>query len=277
MSLQVKELRGSGGMTLNMLGEHSTSRRWLVYDDDDTATLSEPMALSSYGVPEFGDQHPDWPSLVLSEFNVEKSEDRNDTYTVTGSYTLAPTQPNFNGATFSSKIRNESRRAWRRGGSVSNKDNPGRGDIGGSKIDANGEPATLWAHTQHITISHAENDIRSKYTRWCRAAGKRNAFDWGIAGTGQNFPAGSVLYIGPTIDQTGGNSYSVSHELVVDLPNMGTLGYHLRQQLAEFNADGTPAMSSSMTDGAADITADTVCAIQPFPNLIDFQVLGITF
>jgi hypothetical protein len=138
---------------------------------------------------------------------------------------------------------------WRIGANWPNLNNPGNGDIGGTPVDACGEPVSATVFNQEISLVNIKPNAQTGAI--LNALGKRNTETlFGIA-------AGYVLFVGASARRTASNSYEVTYRFIYD----GAA--HLRQICAR-DVDGQPLLNAPDANGNA--TARHVMARQPFPN-----------
>lgn len=138
---------------------------------------------------------------------------------------------------------------WRVGANWPNLNNPGNGDIGGTPVDACGEPVSATVYNQEISVVNIKPNAQTAAV--LATIGKRNTEQiFGIA-------AGYVLFVGASARRTGTSSYEVTYRFIYD----GAA--HLRQICAR-DVDGQPLLNAPDANGNA--TARHVMARQPFPQ-----------
>jgi hypothetical protein len=134
---------------------------------------------------------------------------------------------------------------------------PGNGDIGGTPVDACGEPVSTTVFQTEIVV-RAVRDTDS-VASVMNVLGRRNS------GTFKGFAAGTVLFIGASSSQLDSGKYEVRYRFIYDGAS------HLRQICAR-DVDGQPLLNAPDANGNA--TARHVMARQPFPNTASFSTLG---
>lgn len=152
---------------------------------------------------------------------------------------------------------------WRMGASFpGNLNNPGDGDIGGTKVDACGQPISTTVTQQEITVVNIRKDTQGSTIG--ANIGKRNSVSF------LGFTAGYVLFTGASISRvkiTNENHYRIEYKFLYD----GAA--HLRQIPAR-DVDGQPVLDAPNAAGNAHATR--VMARQPFPNTANFaSALGL--
>jgi hypothetical protein len=146
---------------------------------------------------------------------------------------------------------------FRVGATWPNATSPGNGDIGGTPVDACGEPvsATVFQTEIIVRATRATDSVGAVMG----VLGRRNSGDF------KGFPAGSVLFIGATSSQLESGQYEVRYRFLYDG------AFHLRQICAR-DVDGQPLLNAPDANGNA--TARHVMARQPFPLTASFSSLG---
>ncbi len=225
-------------------------------------------------VPAKGSGHPEFKGLVAKDFTVTKVSGHSDLWKidwqyemVTASYDSAPAfpieeLPNEVGYTeLSSEIRAEFVLAFREGATIpegGNPDNNGSDpeqDIGGTKVDAGGNPTSIVRRIQELTFTETVNV--PAFGTYGTFRFKRNSKPF------EGAVAGSVLYRGASVRRTGLEVFVVSHSFVQDED------FHLQQQPV-VDQDGRPIPD-------ADGHAEKVYHIQPFKDTDDFNNLSENF
>ena len=225
-------------------------------------------------VPAKGNSHPEFKGLIAKDFSVKKVSGQTNVWEVewsyemiTQSYTSAPSfpieeLPNEVGYTeLSSEIRAEFVLAFREGanmpqdGDPDNNGNDPEQDIGGSKVDAGGNPTSVIRRIQELTFTETVNV--PAFATYSGFRFKRNSKPFQGAATG------SVLYRGASVRRTGVNVFVVSHSFVQDED------FHLQQQPV-VDQDGRPVPD-------ADGHAEKVYHIQPFKDTDDFDNISENF
>ena len=236
--------------------------------------------VSSVLVPKVGDVHPDFTGLVLKDLDVSPVSGFNDLWEVTFKYEqqsaffggLAPppgTLPNQLGyVELSSEIRAEFQLVWRSGDvNIPSKGEPGtdgtadgpddeEADIGGERIDANGNPVSAIRRIHELTLTETVNSPAfGDYGRYRFTRNQRIFYD---------AAPGRVLYRGASVRRTGVNVYQVSHSFVDDE------FFHLQQQ-PYLNDSGKPFRRQD------DKKAKLVYWVQPFSDLLDHNLISSNF
>lgn len=139
---------------------------------------------------------------------------------------------------------------WRRGANY-NSGTQTSNDIGGTKVDSQGEPVSVFL-TQ-ATITKVRRYTTIPWSAIWNACGTRN--DAGYEGA----DAGKLLFKGVSVSTVAAGVYEVSYEMMSDGD------YHMRQ-IPTREADGKVKRDS-------DGKANEVKLIQPFPTLSSFYGL----
>jgi hypothetical protein len=140
-----------------------------------------------------------------------------------------------------------------------------RTDIGGCPVDIGGQPISrpLRIGRYQTAQNYTREDFN--FATLFDAVGCRNDAEF------LGFPRGSLLYGRPRSTNLAFNTIRVTHEFVVD-----PLQLHMRQQ-ARANEEGIELTNDHPCTGVGFGTyASFVYWVQPYPRLIDFEVLGIT-
>lgn len=135
---------------------------------------------------------------------------------------------------------------------------PGNGDIGGTKVDAAGEPVSATVYQQEISVVNIKPD--DQRSQIISALGKRNS------GSFLGFAADYVLFLGASARKTAPGKYEITYRFLYDGAK------HLRQICAR-DVDGQPLLDTPDANGNA--TARHVMARQPFPGTDSFAGLGL--
>tara|TARA_Y100001938_G_scaffold146649_1_gene225966 strand:+ start:209 stop:1024 length:816 start_codon:yes stop_codon:yes gene_type:complete len=222
-------------------------------------------------VPDKGQPYPDLPGLIAKDFSITPVQGQSDVYEIDWQYEmmsvefLAPpeieppsTLPNeVDYVEFSMEIRTEFQLAWR-----SNPNSPSLGepdpddDIGGTPIDAGGNPTSIMRRRQELVVTETVNSV--DFATISNFTFKRNNATF--LGTGK----GSTLYRGASVRRTGVQVFIIAHSFVHDQ------FFHMEQQpLIDQNGVAV--------DKNNDGHADEVYFVQPFPDLADFNALSRNF
>lgn len=142
---------------------------------------------------------------------------------------------------------------WRAAANAPNNLNsPNDSDIGGTKMDQQGEPISMILPLQELTITNIRADNNAEI---CRAAtGKRNSADWNGA------TSGYVLFVGAQAKRISEAEYEITYKFVYD-------AFAHCRQVPKRGHDGRV----DCTDGKAT----TVMWRQPFPNTYNFNAMDI--
>ena len=132
---------------------------------------------------------------------------------------------------------------------------PADEDIAGTSVDMGGSPISVQA-TQATVETTFNVESVPNFAALFNATGTRNS------GTFLGFSAGSLLYLGPTIDRVGANLYQRRDSFVFDS------FFHCRQIVGEVDLDGRAVLDEYQR-------AAKVYWRQPFPNTFNFNALGI--
>ncbi len=259
MTITVAELQSSGGYDIDSDGRKS-SREFLVYTDDQSQiTLIE--AAEQNSIPSVGDPHPESGTMYCNSLSSSyKSDTGGDVVIVTASYsTGAKPDDNEEDDIFvriSSRGSSSFLDTWRTGADIpQNPSSPGTGDIAGVHVDVGGNPIS----TQVVQVTLETGfpvEGAPNFQTLVNAIGTRNSSEF------LGFPKGSLLYVGPSVDRIGINTYSRKDSFLYD--NY----FHCRQAVNSIDEDGRPVLDS-------DSTAEAVMWVQPFPNTSNFFSLGI--
>ena len=229
--------------------------------------------IGSVTVPEKGDGHPEFRGLIARDFTVRKVAGHSDLWEVewayemvSSSWTTPPqnpveTLPNEVGyVELSSEIRAEFVLGYRQGANLPTDGDPNQGsdpevDIGGTPIDAGGNPTSLIRRIQQLTLTETVNV--PNFSVYGNLRFKRNSSVFEGGGVGK------VMYRGASVRRTGVDVYQVAHSFVLDEE------YHLVQQPI-VDQEGRP-----VPDAAGH--AKHAYVIQPFPDTGDFGDLSENF
>jgi hypothetical protein len=142
---------------------------------------------------------------------------------------------------------------WRIGAAWPNINSPGNGDIGGTKVDACGEPVSTTVYQTEIVVTNIKASDPSAAI--LNVLGRRNSVSF------LGFTAGYVVFLGATQRRTEEGYFEVQYRFMYD----GAA--HLRQIPAR-DVDGQPLLDAPDANG--NTTARHVMARQPFPNTSNF-------
>lgn len=244
------------------------TRRWHIVQDAGTPITVEeargalPALYSStetiYGVV-----------CKLQSVDLQTIDDgRKIVWGATGSYEWALEEDGFVGSatpftSYSASVSAAFVDVYRMGANFpANLNNPGDGDIGGTKVDSCGQPISTTVTQQEITVVNIRTD--SQASTIGNNIGKRNSA--GIFG----MSVGYVLFVGASITKikiTDVYHYRIEYKFLYD----GAA--HLRQICAR-DVDGQPVLDAPNAAGNAHATR--VMARQPFPSTANFaSALGL--
>ena len=135
---------------------------------------------------------------------------------------------------------------------------PGDNDIGGTPMDACGEPVSAPLFQQELTLVNIKSTNQA--TAIIGSIGKRNSAVFLGADPGY------VLFTGASSRRVGIAKYEITYKFLWDGAK------HLRQ-IAARDVDGQPLLT---VGAAAQASASTVYARQPFPSTSDFTGLSLS-
>jgi len=243
------------------------------YSDPGSVYDALGTTVSGERLPAQGDVHPDFPGMVAKDFAIKREPGHTDLWTVTWSYEVissgfraAPAQsiperlPNeVSYVEISAEIRAEFFLAWRSEPSIPELGIPELGvDIGGTPVDAAGNPTSLQRNIQEINVTETVvNPDLDVYRSFRFTRNSRKFF---------GSPAGTLLYRGASIRRTGVTVYQVSHSFVEDE------FMHLQQEPLIEPPDMTPK-----SDPNSDGKALNVSFVQPFLRTTDFNQISQNF
>ena len=144
---------------------------------------------------------------------------------------------------------------------------PGTGnvqvDIGGIAVDSAGDPVTRFVNQQELSITvRSESFSNIPISTSLNTLGKRNLSPYLGA------PAGYLLYTGLSVQRDGVDSYNTTLNFVYDEDAH-------RRQVPQRDVNGTIIPENKGTSSEPKIRAKTVHMIQPFPDLVLFENLGV--
>lgn len=260
-SIQTSGGRGSGTRVFHVSGYESAADVFgALGTSDSSGTL----------LPTKGDQHPDFAGLIAKDFSLSRVSGQTDLWQLTWSYEVisrnfvnAPEQPvperlpnEVSYVEISAEIRAEFFLAFRARPNIPTGGDPDVGvDIGGTPIDAAGNPTSLQRNIQELTVTETVSVPDLATYRLARFT--RNTVPF------FGSPAGTLLYRGASIRRTGVDVFQVAHSFVEDE------FMHLQQQPLIEPPDMTPKL--------LDSNAETVFFVQPFPNKFDHNQISTNF
>lgn len=177
------------------------------------------------------------------------------------------------------QVNGESVDVWRTkttGGSwsyiPSNGNSPAQTDIGGVKVDANGEPVSAFVNVARVTV---RNVVVGRPNPPLSYINKRNSASFSVGP--YSFPAGTLLFTGCSISRVGVSTYEIVYSFAYDAD------FHLRQITKRIGSDTVTGAStdscntSDSTAVPANEVAKARCVYwaQPFPETTAFSGIGI--
>jgi len=258
----------------NSGGSLTGSRRFHVHSDDPANPILEPSAivLGDGTLPQYGDLFPGEVDLYATTFQIDPVPDSGYTWRVQWNYSsgggepiepgqVIPTIPGY--VTFSMEYSGTWRDAWRaEPGLALWSPTYNNADIGGQKIDAGGEPTSVWSpqHTLLVeeTVTAASVSSRSIVIR--NAVGKRNS------GSFYGASAGTLLYEGASARRISLLAYSLSHRFRYDE------WLHAHQQ-PRMNQQRQPDCDIY----SGNIHANSVRWVQPYGQTFNFNSISENF
>jgi len=262
MNIVVNEKIGSRTLQRSALSSPTAKRVFSVFNDElDGDPLTAMRALRSEGVPELGDPHPEDRQMTCESYDISASTKSVFLQTITCNYVVAGLDGGGTFTAVSTGVRGTFVDTWRNFASAPpynleglSDPNDDSGGIGGIGIDVHGKPLSIAIFQQTL-------DIRSPFANAPDFDLIRQMTNTRNAGAWQNFPMGSLLYLGVQASVTNGNVWTATHKFAADEL------FHARQ-VAITEPDGKPKLN-------ADKFAADVRWVQKFPNLTNFGDLQI--
>lgn len=240
------------------------------------------QALNAAGVPAYGASFPGRPALVASTRTADPDPAGGSIALVTVEYvgipgvqTQDPEQPpNTVGlVTIQFKASAVFDEAWRvmpgltinpPDGTV---DNQAWVDIGGTPADIAGEPLTFLRRQASLVVSEVIDASDFNPNQLFLYVGRRNQRAF------LNFAAGTLVYNGPSgVLEFSNNIIRIDHEFLADEFR------HLRQIPVRYASGDVVLKKLPIQPGFPDrFVAEAVAWRQPFPNLAQFDNIGIYF
>lgn len=263
-ALDTRSLSDSGGRLVG-------TRSFYVYDDTTPMVEPSSMQFGTGGMPDYGESFPGEPEVFATSFSIEAVPNSNYVWRITWQYMaggggeiiapidVQPTSPGY--VTFSLEYGGEFRDAWRSDPTRWSVNYNG-GDIGGTKIDAAGEPTSVFVPMQTLIVEEtvSASSIASRSINIRVATGARNFTTfYGAA-------AGTLLYEGASARRVSLTAYSISHRFRYDE------WLHARQQ-PRMNQQRQPDVDIY----GGIIQANFVRWVQPFPYTYGFETLSEFF
>jgi len=260
MSLIIQEIAGSRQFKRRG-GSYTATRSWLAYDNEGfSPTIGEIM--DNPDLPSFGDTHPDVDTIYATEWDLQLSDERVDTWEIAWSYSSQTTDVGGGGGgdggvgftDISVSVGQTIIDAWKSSPNMpASVDDPDRTDIGGTPLHEEGYPMSLALPTADITITVQSSTFNAAGV--LNKVTKRNAAAW------LGFNAGSVLFTGVDISQISAGTYQLTYKLAWD-------HFHHMRQIPSRLEDGNPALDRSEDPPTLDVYWK-----QPFPETTSFSFL----
>lgn len=294
--IRFEEVPNSGRISEAMPGEERSWSQVYIYVNDEEANLDAHFVRQDVttGVPYAGMRHPDLPIWVCRSVEIAPVPQSKDAYTVNVKWTTRHVLDDPSAATSSTRqwfriTRSTSVRTagiYRTGAAIWSATNlnangtvtwPPTADIGGDKVDANGQPkqqriaqqtidvSFLWDRTYDIGATMSGNaadtypDPDQQY--WDDWIGKRN--DALFLGWGE----GMVTYLGSTMNQAPDEWIVITHKFLADE------WQHLEQRAVPNAAGQVLLIGGAYWIGNQVRQAQTVAWYQPFNAVDDFGEL----
>jgi hypothetical protein len=277
MTVTVRELIDS--RPVEFVGGKNLAYRMFSVEQDSPA-LSSPdevaALMGSNGLPKVGDPFPG-TTLEAFDYRIRKFDGQTDLFHVAFTYrdpsgigAAIGKQPGEVGyVEISFDARADFQDNWRTltreqfdglvasGGPYPSGSNSADFDIGGSPVDAAGEPVSVLRRSVVLVVG-VTLDHKPRIGDYFPFIGRRNNTEFGGA------PVGSVLYAPPRGRRVDVNRWNVEHQFVVDD------WYHMLQQAAR-NPRGEVILD------AESGRASNVWFSQPFPSFGNFYAIDTNF
>ncbi len=277
MTVTVRELIGS--RPVDFQGGQRTSVRMFSVEQDSpplSSSVEVEALFGSNGLPQRGDTLPG-STLQAFEYRIRPFDGQTDLFEVIwqyrdagGGYVGVEKQPGEVGyVEISATIAGEYQDNWRylskahfsglvaSGGTYPNGSDAGEFDIGGTSVDASGEPVSTLRRNVRLSVG-VTTDVFPTVEQYFPFVGRRNNTTfWGA-------PAGSIVYVGTSINRSDVRRWNVQHEFVLDE------FYHLLQQAAR-NPRGEVVLDAETGQ------AKNVWFKQPFPDFGNFYAIDPNF
>lgn len=267
-ALETRSLSSTGGRLTG-------SRSFYVYDDDSSTPILQPASIKfgTATLPAFGEAFPGETEVFATTFSIEAVPNSSYVWRVTWQYQsggggeiidpieVQPVVPGY--VTFSLEYGGEFRDAWRADPGLTLWSPSYTGtDIGGTKIDAAGEPTSVFVPMQMLIVEETvtSGSMASRSINIRLQTGTRNSSAFYGA---QN---GTLLYEGASARRVSLTAYSVTHRFRYDE------WLHARQQ-PRMNQQRQPDVDLY----SGFIQANFVRWVQPFPNTSNFNALSENF
>lgn len=238
-----------------------------------TDTSDESGVLNYFGkgdVPDYGDQHPSVPNLFARENTTKLVQGHNDLWELTWSYAPfrilgmpntpgspeTPETPGF--LRYAANASGQFELAWRRDANPSVVGISAGSDIGGTGIDAMGNPTSVMRPQLNFTVSVTERYDEVEWPTIRSTVGTRN--DDNFLGLEQYM----VLYLGCNAQRMSSDTVSITHNFLHDKM------FHLKQ--VPWRND-----LGNIEPGTLPGPIPIVNHIQPFPDTSNFGALSRHF
>lgn len=265
-ALDTRSLSDSGGRLVG-------TRSFYVYDDTTPMVEPSSMQFGTGGMPDYGESFPGEPEVFATSFSIEAVPNSNYVWRITWQYMaggggeiiapidVQPMSPGY--VTISLEYGGEFRDAWRADPGLTLWSPFYTGtDIGGTKIDAAGEPTSVFVPMQMLIVEETvtSGSMASRSINIRLQTGTRNSSAFYGA------QVGTLLYEGASARRVSLTAYSVTHRFRYDE------WLHARQQ-PRMNQQRQPDVDIY----AGIIQANSVRWVQPFPNHSNFNALSENF
>jgi len=289
MSIQLVEILESRRL-VDACNSKSASRRFMVYDNDGDADVSDFDAWRHAESNDLaiGDAYPGYSPFKLQELEIAASTERAKTWLLTASYAVgSPCESTVTLGPISQQVtaRTEMRDVWRFNPNPNATPQGGVGgtaargvDIGGNSAGPAGLPVSYLLPLLDLTINENTTTVPN-HSKLASIIGTRNSVNFGGAAPG------TVVYRGTNSNYNAVSGlYQVSH--------MFTADFHFRHQtqLAEGDdSTGGVLMASSDLANAGDGpedpgygmtlkgSASTVVWVQPFPRFYNHNDIPVYY
>ena len=256
MAVTVSEIHSTSALVIDSESKKITRLFQVIDDDGGDVSVGNVSNLS--GVPDIGDNHPSIADLFVQSISISKpNENTKNRAVVEVAYQnefVQGVEEAF--VRYSTKVSSVYLDAFRVGAALpSDLSFPADEDISGTSVDMGGSPISVQA-TQATVETTFNVESVPNFASLFAATGARNS------GTFLGFAAGTLLYLGPTIDRVGANQYQRRDSFVFDSFS------HCRQIIGEVDLDGRAVLDEYQR-------AAKVYWRQPFSNTFNFSSLGI--
>ena len=252
--------------------EPTGQREFLVYEDDSLAPdPSLKQAVGATGVRLFVQDDPQvLANLLPLEYNVKTDLEGPNKFIVTWKYGLDtitvpdtnPGDPEF--IDFSIEQRPVAVDVWRTGNFSQTGTDTIEEDIGGNEVDAAGEPVTAFITQQDLQIQVRSTQFSNiPISTSLSLLGKRNLNSFFGAAPGY------LLYTGLSTQRDGVNSYNTTMTFTYD-----SLAHRRQVPQRESTGEVETELLNENESNEKRVAA-VVHLVQPFPEKVSFQELGV--